>query len=87
MKEFIDKTPGSQGTPFNRATALAMQGFVGSVTRLNADGSVTETNDYGETKTTTVLGNGDIEEVFEGEKVITKTTALNSNGDIVEVIS
>lgn len=87
MKEFIDKTPEKQGTPFNRATAMAMQGFVGAVIEQNADGSITETNDYGEIKTTVFLANGDIQEIFEGEKIIVKTIKFNDDGSILEVLS
>ena len=87
MFEFIDKTSEQEGTAINREAMMAIQGFVGSRTVFNDDGSVTETNDKGETLTTTFNADGSITEVFTGEKTITKTTIFNDDGSITEVIS
>ena len=49
--EFIDKATGVTGTPINRANMMGMQGFQAQTTTFNADGSITETNGLGHTKT------------------------------------
>ncbi len=87
MVEFIDKTTEQSGTPINRETLMAMQGFIGTTTIFNVDGSITETNSEGETLTTVFRADGSIVETFVGEKTITKTTLFNSDGSISEVIS
>ena len=87
MKEFIDETSEQLGTDFSRANFMAMQGFIGSKTVFNADGSITETNSDGETLTTIFNEDGSITETFVGEKTITKTTTFNPDGTISEVIS
>lgn len=87
MKEFVDKTQYENGTPINRATLMAMQGFVAKTTVFNADGSITETNGNGETLTTIFNSNGTITERFVGVKTLTKTTTFNADGSITEVIS
>ena len=86
MIEFIDKTSGQNGTPINRANLMAIQGFVAKSTVFNADGSITETNDKGETLTIS-FGNNTITETFRGKYTLTKTTTFNSDGTISEVIS
>ena len=87
MIEFIDQTAEKQGTPLNRANMMAIQGFVGNRVKFNDDGSVTETNDFGETKTTEFLSDR-IVETFEGEKTIVKQTLFGVSGyDVVEVIT
>lgn len=87
MKEFIDKTAEKGGTKINRKNLLAIQGFVASNTKFNADGSITETNSDGETLTTKFNSDGTITETLVGEKTITKTTTFNSDGSITEVLS
>ena len=42
MIEFIDKTTARNGTRINRATLMAMQGFMAETTVFNADGSIEE---------------------------------------------
>lgn len=79
MIEFIDKTPQESGTPLNRATMMALQGFIACTTVMNEDGSVTETNAKGETKTTIMNDDGSVVEIFEGQKTITKTTRIDGN--------
>lgn len=86
MIEFIDKTSDRNGTPINRKVMMAVQGFVGCETVINADGSITETNADGEVKTTLFNPDGSITEMFVGEKEITKTTTFDS-GKIKEVIT
>ena len=93
MIEFIDKTSEQNGTPINRKTLMAMQGFVATEIApptKNELGEVqiietnTETN---EQLITTFKLNGKIEEKLIGKKTITKTTTFNSDGSITEVIS
>lgn len=87
MHEFVDKTSNSSGTPINRATMMALQGFEALTTVFNNDGSITETNADGQVKTTTFNNDGSITERFTGEKTITKTTIFNADGSIKEVLS
>lgn len=87
MIEFIDKTSEQNGTPVNRDTLMAIQGFEATKTVFNTDGSITETNSDGHILTTTFLPNGNIEEKFVGEKTITKTTTFNTDGSIEERVS
>lgn len=87
MKEFIDKTAEQSGTKINRRNLLAIQGFIGTNTEFLENGSIRETNDDGETLTTTFNADGTITEVFVGEKTITKTTTFNADGSITEVLS
>ena len=86
MKEFIDKTATTSGTPINRANLMAIQGFIAKTTVFNADGSIKETNGNGETLTTVFNANGSITQTFKGTKTIVKTTTFN-NGSISEVLS
>ena len=87
MVDFIDKTSEQNGTPINRENLMAIQGFEAKQTVFNDDGSITETNGLGHTKTTTFNADGSITEKFVGEKTITKTTTFNEDGSITEVIS
>lgn len=84
--EFIDKSENVNGTPLNREKMMAIQGFVGNEIKFNSDGSIEETNQYGEKKITKFNNDGSVEETFVGEKTITKTTYFNSDGGISEVI-
>lgn len=85
---FKDRTDLEQGTWVNRRALMAMQGFFGGTTTFNSDGSITETNQDGDTLRTIFNSNGTITEQFtSGSQVITKTTTFNSNGTITEVIS
>lgn len=87
MKEFIDKTSERSGTPLNRATMMAVQGFEAKSVVFNEDGSITETNADGHTKTTTFNADGSITETFAGEKTITLTTKFENNAVLSEVLS
>ena len=87
MIEFIDKTTSRSGTRINRATLMAMQGFVAKTTVFNADGSITETNGSGQTLTTKFNSDGSITETFVGQQTLVKTTTFNADGSIKEVIS
>lgn len=87
MKEFIDKTSTEDGTPINRATMMAIQGFETKTTIFNSDGSIVETNANGETKRTVFNNDGSITETFVGEKTITKKTTFYNDGTIREVLS
>lgn len=87
MQEFVDKTLEDSGTPLNRKTLMAMQGFIAKTTTFNNDGSIVQTNSDGHTLTTTFGTDGSVTEKFIGEKTITKKTTFQTNGNITEVIS
>ncbi len=87
MIDFIDKTSEQNGTPINRKHLMAIQGFIGNNVVFNPNGSITETNSEGQTKTTVFNSDRSISEIFTGEKTITKTTFFNPDGSITEVIS
>ena len=83
LKEFIDKTVEGTGTPFNRSTMMALQGFQAGYVKYE-DGKIIETNSQGHTLTTSFEYDTDAEqyfirEVFEGEKTISKISILNGN--------
>lgn len=84
--EFIDKSATVNGTPINRANMMAIQGFETTITVFNDDGSITETNSKGQTKTTYFNNDGSITEVFVGEKTITKKTTFHENGKRIEEV-
>lgn len=82
-----------EGTPINRESLMAIQGFVATRTyppTKNEFGEEqiiqinTETN---ERLIFTFKLNGQIEEKLIGEKIITKTITFNADGSILEVIS
>ena len=79
MKDFIDQTLTQEGTPINRANLMALQGFISSTITLNADGTITETNDNGEELTVDFSENA-VTETFVGEKTITRQTTIQKNG-------
>ena len=83
MRDFIDKTPTSNGTSLNRDNLMAMQGFDKN-TVVFTENSIVETNGLGQTKTTTFNDDGTITEKFVGEKTITKKITFNSHGSISE---
>lgn len=85
MKDFIDKTIGTPGTPINRVNLMAAQGFISS-TVAYGNGVRTIVFQNGEKLKTRLDGNS-VVEVFTGEKTITKTTSFLENGSISEVIS
>ena len=88
MYNFKDRTDLEQGTWINRRAMMAIQGFFGTTTTFNADGSITETNQDGDTLQTIFNSDGTIVERFtSGTQVITKTTTFNTDGTITEVIS
>jgi len=87
MQEFIDKTSSQRGTIVGRKLFMALQGFEAKTTTFGDDGSITETNELGQTKKTTFNADGSITETFTGEKTITKTTTFNEDGSITEAIS
>lgn len=78
--------PTENGTPLNREAFMALQGFEQKQTVFNADGSITETNELGETKVTTFNSDGSISEVFTNKDglQIGKKTLFNSDGSIQE---
>lgn len=87
MKEFIDETSYELGTPINRASMMAVQGYANRKVTFPNQNSVVETFANGLTRTTTFNANGSIVEVLRGEKTITKKVTFNSDGSISEVIS
>lgn len=87
MIDFIDRTSERNGTPINRKYMMGLQGFRALKTTFNGDGSITETNEFGQTNTITLNSDGTITEKFVGEKTITKTTTFNADGSITEALS
>jgi hypothetical protein len=86
LVDFIDKTSEQNGTPINRETLMALQGFIGMITEMQNDGSILQTNSKGHTLRTIKNSNGSITQIFTGDKIITKTIT-RQDGKIVEVIS
>ena len=76
-----------EGTPINRESMMAIQGFETVTIKFNEDGSITETNSDGHTLTTIFNENGSIMEIFDGNKTISKKTIFNDDGSIKEEIS
>jgi hypothetical protein len=86
--DFVDKTSEQRGTPINRKTMLAVQGFENKRTIFNPDGTITETNQEGHSKTMKFNSDGTITETFIGEeKTIEKTFIFEADGTVTEVIS
>lgn len=86
MIDFVDKSSENAGTPLNRANMMGLQGFETLNTVFNSDGSITETNGSGHTKTTVFNSDGSITITFSGEKTIVKTITFNSDGSVSEVV-
>lgn len=86
MIEFIDKTSTIEGTKINRKNLMGIQGFIGQTVVFNSDGTITETNEDGQTLKTIFPGDESIIETFSGDKTITKRTTFSSNGNATEVI-
>lgn len=87
----LEPAPGAvaeAGTPINRSLLMAMQGFAGQTTVFNADGSITATNQAGDTMTTAFNADGSITETFTAVdgQAITKTTVFQADGSIREVM-
>ena len=84
MKDFIDKTESTSGTPLNREAFMAIQGFETKTTAFSGN-RIVETNGNGETLTTVFNADGTITQTFVGERTIVKTITL---GEVIsEVIS
>lgn len=81
--------PTATGTPLNRITFMAMQGFEAIDTTFGLNGNITETNTAGDTLVTSFLADGSIVETFTGSSgdTITKTTTFQADGSIREVVS
>lgn len=80
--------PNQVGTPLNRDTLMALQGFNTVDTEFLSDGSVKETNEYGDVLITTFPKGLISLETFtsaDGLRVIKKKT-FSENGKIREVI-
>ena len=80
--------PTVEGTSLNREAFMDLQGFGYNHTVFNEDGSITETNENGDTLVTTFSEDGSIVETFTGASgsVITKATIFNEDGSISEVM-
>lgn len=87
MIEFIDKTNTQSGTPLNRASMMAIQGFVGKKVEFLDSGAIKEKNEKGEVKTTIFNDDGSITIRFVGKKTITKKILFGNDDSITEVIS
>ena len=83
--KFAPGTLALTPTAVNRATLMAMQGFISQTTVFNEDGSVTETNAEGHTLVTTFPSETVTVETFTaGTQVITLTTTVNADGSVSE---
>ena len=87
MIDFIDKTSTQSGTPLNRASMMAIQGFVAKKVEFLDTGEIKEKNDNGEVKTTIFNDDGSITIRFVGKKTITKKILFGNDDSITEVIS
>lgn len=87
MIEFIDKTSTQSGTPLNRASMMAIQGFVAKKVVFLDTGEIKEKNENGEVKTTIFNDDGSITIRFVGKKTITKKILFGNDDSITEVIS
>ncbi len=85
MFEYVDKTLEKKGTPLNRKTFMALQGFIQNTTQFSGD-TIIEENADGQVLTTTFNSDGTIIQTFVGEKTITKTTMFGLD-TVTEVIS
>lgn len=86
MVEMADE-PTREGTPLNREAMMALQGFQETKTVFNDDGSITETNEKGETLVTVFNADGSITKTFtnvDGVTIALKTV-FNDDGSIEEV--
>ena len=76
--------PITIGTPINRQSMMAVQGFQNKSTIFNSDGSILETDENGYTLKTIFNSDNSVTEIFTGEKTITKKTTFNTDGSITE---
>ena len=77
MIEFIDKTSEQNGTPINRETLMAMQGYQNE--SIEFGNTIIKRNDKDEIEEIT-FGNNQIIKKFIGEKTITQTITFTENG-------
>lgn len=85
----FDDSPVEVGSGLNRASLMEAQGFAGSSTVFNPNGSITETSDLGNVLLTEFLPDGSIRETLTSflGKITIKTTIFNPDGSISEVMS
>ena len=76
--------PTVDGTPLNREAFMALQGFADANTVFNDDGSIVETNAYGDVLLTEFNDDGSITETFTNTDnlSIKKITTFNEDGSI-----
>ena len=81
--------PTVEGTFLNREAFMALQGFEETETVFDADGSITETNSFGDVLHTEFNPDGSIVETFTNENglSIKKTTTFNADGSITTKLS
>lgn len=81
----VQGTVTDDGTDVNRSLLMALQGFYGNNIVFNTDGSIVETNQAGDVKTTVFAPEGPITETFtSGGTSIIKRTTFNTDGSITE---
>ena len=78
MIDFFDKTTEEPGTPINRETLMGIQGFENIIIRQYPDGTISETNEWGEELVTT-FEPLKITQVFSGGLTIRKIITLKEN--------
>ena len=84
MRDFIDKTATSLGTPINRAVMMAVQGFENATASYGNGQRIIQ---FGSGERLTTIATGEyVKNTLVGEKIITKTTRI-IGGNIEEAIS
>ena len=78
MREFLDETTETEGTPINRGNLMAVQGYQYENVTFGKN-SITKTNDENEIETTTFSSNQIIKQ-FVGKKTINQTITFTENG-------
>lgn len=82
--EYADD-PTYDGTPINRKSMMAIQGFIGATTTFNSNGDISQNFDNGNRTIVKFLEDGSIEQILidsEGQS-ITKKTIFEEDGSIV----
>lgn len=86
--EYADE-PTEAGTPINRYSLMASQGFIGSTIQFDPNGDIIQTFTDGSRLLTKFLTSGDIQEILTDSlgRSTTRTTKFQSSGDIVTEVS
>lgn len=88
MIEYADE-PTDNGTPINRYTLMAMQGFINSTIQFESNGDIVQIFTDGSRLLIQFLPNGDIKETLSDNKgrVTIRTIKFQSSGNIKTEVS